>query len=71
MHGEDSIKSKIIHLFETFSRQVLTFLNSEKVKKILSSKNLLFERPGFNLPVEPKKMLIAWHQRSKPVFKEI
>ena len=59
-------KNKIIHLFETFSIQVLTFLNSERVNRILSSKNSLFERPGFNLPREPKKMLIASHQRSNP-----
>ena len=59
-------KNKIIHLFETFSIQVLTFLNSERVNRILSSKNSLFECPGFDLPREPKKMLIASHQRSNP-----
>lgn len=58
------IKIQIIRLFETFSIQLLTFLNAETVKRILSSKNSLFERPGFNLPGEPKKMLIASHQRS-------
>ena len=61
---QHSIKDKIIHLFEIFSIQVLTFVNSERVKQILSSKNSLFECPGFNLPGEPKKMLIASHQRS-------
>ena len=69
-------KNKIIHLFETFSIQVLTFLNSERVNRILSGKNSLFERPGFNLPREPKKMLIFFAPEiksgtSKPVFKEI
>ena len=51
---KDSIKKKI-HLFETFSVQVLTLPHSERVKRSLSSTNSSFERHGLS-SAELKKM---------------